>query len=107
MNPTQKIMFSAKIQRVLLLPLTALVIVSTGCTVEKQEAGEAPEVNVDVEPGKLPEYEVEGPKVEVGTEEKEVTVPEVEVRQEEKTIEVPDVDVELPTEDNTQENQGR
>lgn len=95
-------MFSTKIRRVFLLPLTALVIASVGCTIEKEQAGEAPEVDVDVEPGNLPEYEVEGPQVDVGTEQKEVTVPEVEVRQEERTIEVPTVDVELPTEDNTQ-----
>lgn len=94
-------MFSS-VRRVFFLPIVALllVVVSTGCRVEKEEAGEAPDVDVNVEPGQLPEYEVEGPKVDVGTEEKEVTVPEVEVTEEQKTIEVPDVDVELPTDDN-------
>lgn len=96
-----KLMFSS-VRRVLLLPFVALllVVVSTGCRVEKEEAGEAPDVDVNVEPGKLPEYDVEGPKVDVGTEEKEVTVPKVEVTEEKETIEVPDVDVELPTDDN-------
>ena len=93
-------MFSS-VKRFILLPVVALlVVVSTGCSVEKKEAGEAPDVDVNVEPGKLPEYEVEGPKVDVGTEEKEVTVPKVEVTEEKETIEVPDVDVEPPTDDN-------
>ncbi|MBE9126372.1 hypothetical protein IQ257_16260 [Coleofasciculus sp. LEGE 07092] len=90
-------------RQVLLLPLAALLVVSAGCRVQQEEAGEAPDVDVNVDPGKLPEYDVDGPEVEVGTEEKDVTVPEVEVTQEEKTINVPDVDVNLPTEDKPQE----
>ena len=71
---------------------------ATGCSIEREQAGEMPDVDVDVEPGQLPEYDVEGPEVEVGTEQKEVTVPEVEVTTEEKEVTVPDVDVELPGE---------
>lgn len=89
---------------VLLLPLALLLVVSTGCRVEKEQAGEAPEVDVNVEPGKLPEYEVEGPEVDVGTQEKTITVPEVEVTQEEKTITAPDVDIQLPTDEDSPEN---
>lgn len=93
-------MFSLiRIRQVLLLPLAALLLVSASCRVQQEEAGEAPDVDVNVDPGKLPEYDVEGPEVEVGTEEKDITVPEVEVTQEEETITVPDVDVNLPTED--------
>jgi hypothetical protein len=36
--------------------------------VEKEQAGEEPDVDVNVDPGNLPEYEVEGPEVDVGTE---------------------------------------
>ncbi|MEQ8962218.1 MAG: hypothetical protein RLP02_30545, partial [Coleofasciculus sp. C2-GNP5-27] len=60
---------------------------------------------VNVDPGKMPEYEVEGPEVDVGTEQKEITVPEVEVTQEEKTITAPDVDVQPPTDNDSQGNQ--
>lgn len=88
----------------LLLPLALLLVVSTGCRVEKEQAGEEPDVDVNVDPGKLPEYEVEGPDVEVGTEEKEITVPDVEVTQEEKTITAPDVDIQPPTDNNSSEN---
>ncbi|NEQ33773.1 MAG: hypothetical protein F6K04_22710 [Leptolyngbya sp. SIO4C5] len=76
-----------------------LALFAASCEVTKEEAGEAPDVDVQVDPGEVPEYEVEGPEVEVGTEQQEVTVPEVEVTQEEETITTPDVDVELPSED--------
>lgn len=87
------------LQRLLLLSLAAILVTSAGCRVQQEEAGELPEADVDVEPGNLPEYEVEGPEVDVGTEEQEVTVPEVEVTQDTRTIEVPDIDVEPPSAD--------
>lgn len=87
-----------KWKQALVVPALVLMTLATGCRVEREQAGELPDVDVDVEPGQLPEYEVEGPDVEVGTEQKEVTVPEVEVTTEEKEITVPDVDVELPGE---------
>lgn len=89
---------------VLLLSLAVLLGVSTGCRVEKEQAGEAPDVDVNVEPGKLPKYEVEGPEVDIGTEKKEISVPNVEVTQEEKEITVPDIDVKVPQEDDSPEN---
>ena len=50
----------------------------------------------EVQGGNMPEYDVEGPDVNVGTQEKQVTVPEVDVESEEKSVTVPDVDVDLP-----------
>lgn len=88
-----------KWKRALILPAAALLLAATGCRVEKEQAGEMPDVDVNVEPGSLPEYDVEGPDVEVGTEQQEVTVPEVNITTEEETVTVPDVDVDLPTEE--------
>ncbi|NJL84823.1 MAG: hypothetical protein HC886_00710 [Leptolyngbyaceae cyanobacterium SM1_1_3] len=79
--------------------MASLVVFAAGCEVRQEEAGEAPDIDVQVDPGKLPEYEVEGPEVEVGTEEQEVIVPNVEVTQEKETITTPTLDVELPSED--------
>jgi hypothetical protein len=87
-----------KLQSLFVLLLSVLVV-GSGCRVTQEEAGEAPDVDVQVDPGELPEYDVEGPEVEVGTEEAEVTVPEVEVTTEEKEVTVPDVDVTLPGQD--------
>lgn len=54
------------------------------CDVDQTKEGEMPEVDVNVSGGELPEYNVEGPTVDVGTEN--------------KTIEVPTVDVDIPDE---------
>ena len=48
-----------------------------GCDVEKTEEGSLPEVNV--EGGNMPEYDVDAPDVDVGTQEKTITVPDVDV----------------------------
>lgn len=52
------------------------------CDVDQTKEGDMPEVDVNVTGGELPEYNVEGPTVDVGTEN--------------KTIEVPTVDVDVP-----------
>jgi hypothetical protein len=51
------------------------------CDVEQTEEGEMPEVEgmPTVEGGDMPEYDVEGPDVDVGTEEQTVEVPTVDV----------------------------
>ena len=49
------------------------------CDVDQTQEGNLPEVDVNVSGGQLPEYNVEGPTVNVGTENKTVTVPTVDV----------------------------
>jgi len=74
-----------------------LTVVPLGaCQVEQEETGSLPDVDVDVEPGNLPEYDVQGPDVDVGVTERTVTVPRVVVVQEEETVDVPYIDVDLP-----------
>lgn len=81
-----------------LIPLSMLLVVMPlgACRVEQEEAGSLPDVDVDVEPGSLPEYDVQGPDVNVGVTEQTVTVPRVVVVQEEETVQVPYIDVSLP-----------
>ena len=55
------------------------------CDVDQTKEGELPDVDVNATGGQLPEYNVEGPSVNVGTEN--------------KTVEVPTVDVDPPKED--------
>ena len=55
------------------LPLAA-------CTVEKTEEGEAPDVDVEVDAGKLPEYDVNAPKVEVKADTTMVVTPDVDIK---------------------------
>jgi len=70
--------------------------------VTQTQEGRLPDVDVDVDGGKLPEYQVTGPEITIGTQEKTVDVPtgvEVNVETEEKTFTVPDVDIDLPGDD--------
>jgi len=60
--------------------VAGLISVSAvGCDVDVKEEGRAPDVDVAVDPGKLPDVDVRGPDVDVGTKKKEITVPDVDV----------------------------
>ena len=50
------------------------------CQVEKTQNGSMPDVDVNVSGGQLPEYNVQGPDVNVGTENKTIQVPTVSVK---------------------------
>ena len=64
-------------------PIKLLIAASTlafaACDVDQTKEGELPDVDVNASGGQLPEYNVEGPSVEVGTENKTVEVPTVDV----------------------------
>ena len=77
-----------------------------GCDVDVKDTGKLPDVDIDAEPGEMPEVDVRGPDVEVGTEEKQVTVPDVDINTEETTIEVPTIDVDVPEENETEVEAG-
>jgi hypothetical protein len=49
------------------------------CDVDQTKEGDVPDVDVNVSGGQLPEYNVEGPSVNVGTENKVIQVPTVDV----------------------------
>ena len=55
------------------------------CDVDQTKEGDMPDVDVNASGGQLPEFNVEGPTVDVGTEN--------------KTVEVPTVDVDVPDDD--------
>jgi hypothetical protein len=51
-----------------------------GCDVDQTKEAKAPDVDVNVSGGQLPEYNVQGPDVDVGTVNKTVQVPTVDVK---------------------------
>lgn len=63
--------------------LVAMAIASafalSACEVEKTQEGELPDVDVDVEGGQLPRYEVDAPDVDVEMEERTIEVPTIEI----------------------------
>jgi hypothetical protein len=66
--------------KVFVLLMALLVVLATGaCRVRQTEEGKLPDVDVSAEGGKVPEYDVDAPDVDVRTEKREVTVPNVDV----------------------------
>ncbi len=59
---------------------------ASACDVDQTKEGSLPEVEVNTSGGQMPEFDVDGPTVNVGTEK--------------KTIDVPTVDVDGPKDDN-------
>lgn len=49
------------------------------CDVDQTKEGNLPDVDINATGGDLPEFEVEGPQVNVGTENKVIQVPTVDV----------------------------
>ena len=78
------------------------LLVTTSCNVDKKGSVELPEVEVDVEEGNLPSFDVDWADIDVGTRTEIVTVPKVKVVMEEVEVEVPVIDVDMPDEDKEQ-----
>lgn len=59
--------------------LAASGLALAGCDVDQTKEAELPDVDVNASSGQLPEFNVEGPDVTVGSENKTVQVPTVDV----------------------------
>ena len=55
--------------------IAASCLVLAACDVDQTKEGEMPDVDVNVSGGQLPEYNVEGPSVNVGTETRQCKFP--------------------------------
>lgn len=58
--------------------LVAAALPLTACSVEKEEEGELPEV--EVQGGKLPEYDVDPAKVEIKADTQKVITPDIDIK---------------------------
>ena len=89
-----------------LLGTSAVVLIAVGtlgCDVDVKDKGQLPDVDVAVEPGRVPDVDVRGPDVDVKTKETTIKVPDVDIKTKKKTIKVPDVDVRIPQENDNEE----
>lgn len=59
--------------------IAASCFAMTACDVDQTKEGELPDVDVNASGGQLPEFNVEGPTVNVGTENKTIQVPTIDV----------------------------
>ncbi|PHR12774.1 MAG: hypothetical protein COA40_07800 [Aequorivita sp.] len=83
-----------------IVPILALTLITaTSCNIDKKGKTELPEVDVDVEEGNLPEFDVNWADVDVSTATKTVEVPKVVVVMEEEKVEVPTINVDMPNEE--------
>lgn len=62
--------------------------------VDQTREARLPDVNVDVEGGQTPEFDIQTGSISVDSAETEVTVPDVDVSMEEKTVTVPTLNIE-------------
>jgi hypothetical protein len=62
------------------LIMAAACLTIGGCKVNKTQEGKLPDVNVNATGGQLPEFNVQGPDVEVGTKNTTVQVPTIDVK---------------------------
>lgn len=79
--------------------LAALCLVlGAGCNVQEEQEARLPDadVDIDVEGGRWPEYDVNWADVDVGTEERTITVPVVRIEKETRQVTVPYVSVTPP-----------
>lgn len=82
----------------IIVPLLAIAVTIMSCDIDKKGKVELPEVDVDVEDGNLPKFDVDWADVDVSTTTKTVEVPKVVVVMEEEEVEVPTIDVDMPDE---------
>lgn len=89
----KKTLFTLSLAFVLMFALSA-------CRITQTEEGELPDIDVKVEEGNLPKYDVDGPDIDVGTKDATATVPDVDVDvdvgSKEVTIPIPDIDIKTP-----------
>lgn len=84
------------LQKILSFSLMLSLVSLASCRIEQERVAKLPDVDVSVEPGRLPKYDIKGPDVNVGVTERTVTVPKVVVVQEEQTVEVPYINIDVP-----------
>lgn len=89
-------MKSTRGRRVRALTGCLLVVALTGCAVEQTEEARPPDVDVEVDPGRWPDYKVNWTDVDVGTSERTITVPVVRIEKETRTVTVPYIDITPP-----------
>lgn len=80
----------------LIAVITVAAMGSFGCTAERTQTAKAPDVDVDVDPGRWPKFDIKWADVDVGTTTKTVTVPKIEWTREQTQVQVPYIDINAP-----------
>lgn len=89
-----------KLKTISLLFTTTVLLFS--CNIDQKRKAELPDVDMDVsvEEGQLPKFDIDWADIDVGTKTKMVKIPKVVIVMEEEEIEVPYIDIDMPEDDN-------
>lgn len=84
--------------------ITTVALLSS-CNIDQKRKAELPDVDMDVsvEEGTMPKFDIDWAKVDVGMKTKMVKVPKVVIVMEEEEIEVPYIDIDMPKDSNTED----
>lgn len=78
--------------------LLLITFVVTSCKIDQTKKTELPDVDIAVEEGQLPAFDVDWADVNVGTKTETIKIPKVVVVMEEEEVEIPYIDVDMPDE---------
>lgn len=85
--------------RKFILPMVLLVsFILTSCKVDQTKETQLPDVDVAVDEGQLPAFDVDWANINVGTKTETIKIPKVVVVMEEEEVEIPYIDVDMPNE---------
>lgn len=93
----RKVHIMSKTSGIIISAIAVVAVVAAAVyfvDVDQTKEARLPDVNVDVQEGQMPEYDIQTGSISVGSAETEVTVPDVDVSMEEKTVTVPTLNVE-------------
>lgn len=76
--------------------LVCLSVAVTSCDIDQTKTAKLPDVDVDMDAGQMPAFDVDWADVNVGTRTETIKVPKVKVVMEEVEVEIPYVDVDMP-----------
>lgn len=79
-----------------LLTLVCVALLMTSCDIKQKKETKLPDLDIDVEAGQLPTFDVDWADVNVGTKTETIAVPKVVIVMEEEEVEVPYIDVDMP-----------
>lgn len=81
-----------------LLTIVCIALLMTSCDMSQKKETVLPsmDVDVDVDSGQLPTFDVDWADVNVGTKTETISVPKVVIVMEEEEVEVPYIDVDMP-----------
>jgi hypothetical protein len=93
----------SNMHRIALATTMCIAPAGLACSVEQTREPAAPDVDVAVDPGRWPRYDVKWADVDVGTTERTITVPVIRVVEETREVTVPYIDIDPPGETDREE----